>query len=286
MTRKEFMEKVADYAVEHYEQHKILPSMTIAQAIIESSWGTSELGVKAHNYFGMKWNPKCGCDYYEKKTGEQRKDGEYYTVVAKFRKYPTMKDGLKGYYDFIESKPRYNNLKGVTDYKEACMLIKTDGWATSLTYTQTLIKTINIYDLTRYDSMVLDTNATVTADCKFYKGMNEWEGYYRKVTPSQKVKIVKDVSNGWSRVSFNNHTGYIKNTCLKLDDGTELSKYPTRHTIKTVALRSDRKVAKSTKVGSLEPNTDFILRGKDSKWAYIKYQNEFYYVYKSKTNVK
>jgi len=286
LTKKEFMEKVADYAVEHYQEHLILPSMTIAQAIIESAWGTSDLAVKAHNYFGMKWSAKCGCDYYEKKTGEQKKDGEYYTIVARFRKYKSMEEGLKGYYDFIDSKPWYNNLKGVTDYKEACMLIKKDGWATSIAYAKTLITTINTYDLTRYDAMVLDTNATITDDCRFYKNMNEWDGYYRKVTPSQKVKVIKDVNNGWSRVSFNNHTGYIKNTCIHLDNGKELSTYPTRHTTKKVALRNDRKVAKSTKVGNLEPNTEFILRGKDDKWAYIKYQGDYYYVYKSKTNVK
>ena len=155
MNNDEFIKRVGDYAVKHYSKHKILPSLTIAQAILESSWGKSELAVKAHNYFGMKWTEGCGCSFYAKTTGEQRKDGSYYKIVAKFRSYKTMNKGLAGYYKFIDSKPWYNNLKGVKSYKKACKLIKEDGWATSINYTKSLIRIIEMYNLTKYDDLAL-----------------------------------------------------------------------------------------------------------------------------------
>ena len=52
--QRQFIEKVSSMAVEDMKQTKILASLTIAQAIIESNWGRSGLTVKANNLFGMK----------------------------------------------------------------------------------------------------------------------------------------------------------------------------------------------------------------------------------------
>ena len=52
--------------------------------------------------------------------------------------------------------PRYQNLKGVTDYKQACRLIKADGWATDVRYTEKLISLIEKYGLDKYDEEVLE----------------------------------------------------------------------------------------------------------------------------------
>ena len=54
MTNKEFIETIGRAAVAEYERFKILPSLTIAQAILESNWGKSLLSQRAFNYFGMK----------------------------------------------------------------------------------------------------------------------------------------------------------------------------------------------------------------------------------------
>ena len=58
--------------------------------------------------------------------------------------------------------PRYQNLKGVTDYKQACKLIKADGWATDVKYTEKLIGLIEKYGLNKYDEEVLE----VVEKCK------------------------------------------------------------------------------------------------------------------------
>ncbi len=160
----DFIKMIGDAAVSFYSDYGILPSLTIAQAILESNWGRSGLSRDCYNFFGMKWSKGCGCDYKEYKTKEQKKDGSYITITAKFRKYNSVSEGIKGYYDFLQYK-RYQNLRGVTDYNKACDLIRQDGWATSLKYAQNLKSYIKHYSLDDYDLDVLGVvkRYTVTA---------------------------------------------------------------------------------------------------------------------------
>lgn len=169
MTNKEFIPQIGAAAVKHYPTYKILPSMTIAQAILESNWGKSGLAKDCHNYFGMKWTSSCGTDYKEYSTQEQRKDKTWYTVKAKFRKYANVAEGIKGYYDFLNYS-RYKNLKGVTDYRESCFLIKEDGWATDVSYTSKLTKLIKDNALWQYDLQAIYAKAptgTINQDSSF-----------------------------------------------------------------------------------------------------------------------
>lgn len=155
MTNKEFIDMIGKAAVAEYERFKILPSLTIAQAILESNWGRSMLSQKAHNYFGMKAGSSWKGATYNSKTQEQTLAGKPFTVNAAFRAYGSVAEGIRGYYVFLQY-PRYQNLKGVTDYKEACRLIKADGWATDVKYTDKLIGLIEKYGLTKYDEEVLE----------------------------------------------------------------------------------------------------------------------------------
>ena len=152
--QKNFIEMIGNAVVSFYRDYGILPSLTIAQAILESNWGKSGLSKDCYNFFGMKWSKGCGCDYKEYKTKEQKKDGSYVTITAKFRKYGSVEAGIKGYYQFLQYK-RYQNLRGVTDYSKACNLICQDGWATSLKYAENLKNYIKQYGLDDYDFEVL-----------------------------------------------------------------------------------------------------------------------------------
>jgi len=157
MTDTEFIETIGQAAVKYYNKYKILPSLTIAQAILESGYGRTQLAEECHNYFGMKWVNGCNCGFKTYQTREQRADGTIYTINARFRKYDNVEDGIKGYYDFLQYD-RYKNLKGVTDYKKVCNLIRQDGWATDINYTNKLIKLIEQYNLTKYNEMVMSKN--------------------------------------------------------------------------------------------------------------------------------
>ena len=144
----DFIEKVANACIKHKE-YGILPSLTIAQACVESKFGTCGLS-PYYNFFGMKWKKGCGTEYVEKWTKEYT-NGKYEDVLAKFRRYNSFDDGIEGYYKFITGYKRYANLIGCKDVKEACTLIQKDGWATSPKYAETLYSYVKKYNLEQYD---------------------------------------------------------------------------------------------------------------------------------------
>lgn len=170
--QKQFIESIAKACIEHYEKYKILPSLTIAQAIKESGWGKSSLGAKHYNFFGMKWTKTCGTKYVEYNTKEWN-GKEYITIKAKFRSYDNFSYGIEGYYKFITGYKRYSNLIGELDSRTACMNIQKDGWATSPTYGTSLYNDYVIpYDLMKYDDIVLGRtkeNLVKAEETKFTK---------------------------------------------------------------------------------------------------------------------
>lgn len=147
----DFINKIASFVKQFAPQYGIkVYSPIIAQAILESAMGTSELAVNAHNYFGLKYKSNVAAESYVKIGSEQNQDGTYYSGVMMWCKFPSMAYGVKGYFDFI-SAPRYANLKGVTEPEQYLMNIKADGYATSLKYVQNLMNVIKKYNLTQYD---------------------------------------------------------------------------------------------------------------------------------------
>ncbi len=125
-------------------------SPIIAQACCESAFGTSSLGYKYHNYFGMK----CGSAWKGKsvnlKTKEEYTVGQLTTIRDNFRVYDSIEEGVKGYFDFISTK-RYANLKEVNSPRQYLEMIKADGYATSSTYVATNMTLVDRYGLTRFD---------------------------------------------------------------------------------------------------------------------------------------
>jgi len=195
MTNSQFIKKIGAAAQSYYKKYKILPSLTIAQAILESGWGKSSLSKECHNYFGMKWVEGCGCKYKTYITSEQRSDGTYYKVYARFRKYSSIKKGIEGYYKFLQYE-RYKNLKGVTDYKKACELIRKDGWATSLDYTKNLISIIEYNNLTKYDKDVVPKSKKTTSTAAEEKSSAKSFKVGDKVTVNGKIYWGGDGSGG------------------------------------------------------------------------------------------
>lgn len=148
---KEFINNIAPLIqAEAKKRGYKICSTAIAQAVIESASGTSSLGYKYHNYFGMK----CGSSWRGKSvnlaTKEEYTVGQITNIKANFRVYDSMADGVAGYYDFISTK-RYANLKEAITAKQYAEMLKADGYATSSSYVNTLISTVNKYDLTKYD---------------------------------------------------------------------------------------------------------------------------------------
>jgi hypothetical protein len=125
-------------------------SLTLAQYFIESADGTSELATNAKNLFGIKWKQGATeLPHYIKETKEWV-NGGYITVRALFRKYESLAQSVRDHSLFLH-KDRYAPVLLAKDYKEACYQIKECGYATSPTYTQTLINCIERQGFDKFD---------------------------------------------------------------------------------------------------------------------------------------
>ena len=150
---KAFIESIAPI-IQKYAKAKgyKVASPIIAQACVESAFGTSALGKKYHNYFGMK----CGSSWkgasVNMSTKEEYTPGKVTNIKDNFRVYANMEEGVKGYFDFI-NKTRYKNLLTATDAKGYLTLIKQDGYATSSSYITTNMNVVTKYGLTKYDTI-------------------------------------------------------------------------------------------------------------------------------------
>lgn len=158
-----FIEEIAVYVQKYAPQFGIaVHSPIIAQFILESASGTSELATQAHNYGGLKYREgRCpsASGYYVKVGSEQNPDGSYTSSVMKWFKFPNMELGVKGYFEFINTQ-NYTSLKGITDPRTYLELIKISGYATSLNYVENVMAVIEKYDLTKYDPERVATTMT------------------------------------------------------------------------------------------------------------------------------
>ena len=172
MTEKEFVEKIGLYAVEDMKKNGILASITTAQAILESGYGTTDLARAANNLFGMKcflsgntWAGSAwdGQSEYWKLTEEQSPSGMVYKVYVNFRKYSSVSDSiadhsaylLGAYKGVLKETKRYEGLDRERDYKKAAQIIKDGGYATDVKYVEKLCNIIERWNLTKFDDLAL-----------------------------------------------------------------------------------------------------------------------------------
>lgn len=107
-----FINSIKEGAIENYHLYGILPSITIAQAILESNWGRSELVEKGNNLFGIKkgFNWKGEVIHFETKEGFN----EY--ITDEFRKYKSLSASIIDHGLFLKENYRYTRA-GVFDAK-------------------------------------------------------------------------------------------------------------------------------------------------------------------------
>ena len=185
-------------------------SPIIAQACLESAYGTSQLASKYHNYFGMKTGSSWRGKSVNLSTKEEYTVGTLTTIKAGFRVYDNMEDGVKGYFDFIQAK-RYANLKTATTAKEYLEMIKADGYATSSKYVQNNLTVVSKYNLEQYDKIEQPEEEKPTADtkiryarvfnCCFLNCRQEANGKILGVFARDTMLILyKKNANGWYEV--------------------------------------------------------------------------------------
>lgn len=178
MTEKDFIAKIGPLASKDMQESGILASVTIAQACLESGYGSTDLAVKANNLFGMKcslsgntwlsvWDGKSK---YTKQTKEQKPDGTIYTVTADFRKYPDVLTNIRDHSCYLNGamrgdRKRYEGLAGERDYRKAAQLIKGGGYATDISYVDKLCSLIERWNLTQYDKEEMSMSNSSLINC-------------------------------------------------------------------------------------------------------------------------
>ena len=143
----------------------VLPSITAAQAILESGWGSSELAkAPNNNLFGIKDSEDWHGESVTVLTQEYV-NGGYITVNAAFRKYASWNDSVVDHAKFFTStewrKDNYRKVVNETDYRIAAQELKNAGYATDPNYPGKLIRLIEAYKLYEWDAMCNNSISTV-----------------------------------------------------------------------------------------------------------------------------
>ena len=156
LTEEKFTQSIVDSL--KGQKLNILPSVTIAQAILESNWGKSSLAREAKNLFGIKASKDWTGQVYKKQTKEQKATGEVYTITADFRKYGSYLESIKDHDKFFVSTPwrreNYRKVLEAKNYKTQALALRECGYATDLNYGHKLIQLIERLGLQQYDKGV------------------------------------------------------------------------------------------------------------------------------------
>ena len=147
----EFIKAIEDGAIYNYDEYGILPSITVAQAILESGWGQSKLSKDSNNIFGIKADNSWDGESIEVMTSENYND----KIKAKFRKYNSITDSIKDHGKFLSENKRYeeNGLFNSKNYKKQAQALEDAGYSTkkdkygNLIYADMLIYIIQKYNL-------------------------------------------------------------------------------------------------------------------------------------------
>jgi len=149
-TTEEFIEEIGEDCREIAGDNDLYASVMLAQAILESSSGTSGLSIDPYyNLFGIKgdYNGMSAVFY----TQECAEDGTYYTIQAAFRQYPSWRESLEDYKDLLRQDYYAGTWKSNTNSYEDVTAYLQGRYATSDTYARDLNWIIKTYDLTRFD---------------------------------------------------------------------------------------------------------------------------------------
>ena len=142
---QQYIDQYKDIAIEQMQLYHIPASITLAQGLLESGAGRSELTRNSNNHFGIK----CNNNWTGRRT--------YHDDDAKndcFRVYDSAYESYEDHSKFLSGNQRYRQLFQLktTDYKGWAKGLKACGYATSPVYAEKLIEIIQLYKLYQYDS--------------------------------------------------------------------------------------------------------------------------------------
>ena len=146
-----YINKYRDLAIVEMYRSGIPASITLAQALHETNYGTSKLATIAKNHFGIKCKSNWIGDTYFHRDDDYDNRGNL--IKSCFRSYDIDIDSYVDHSNFLMSRPRYSMLfqYDQTDYVSWAHGLKSSGYATDPRYAEKLIAKVKRYGLDEYD---------------------------------------------------------------------------------------------------------------------------------------
>ena len=152
ITIQQYISMYKDDAIKDMMKMGVPASITLAQGILESESGNSDLAKEARNHFGIKCKSYWVGKTYYHKDDDMNDEGQL--IESCFRSYGSALESYVDHSNFLMSTSHYLPLFNYehTDYKSWANGLKSCGYATDHKYAQKLINKIEKYDLARFDA--------------------------------------------------------------------------------------------------------------------------------------
>ena len=150
MKPQDFINALKDDAMVSAAQTKVYASFSIAEAALESAWGTSKLSTQGHNLFGVKADKSWTGDTISFRTREYL-NKQWVFVNALWRKYPSWLGSFTDHAEFLHHNKRYAKAFLSGSVEEFTVEIANAGYATDPLYASKIISIIKQHDLKQFD---------------------------------------------------------------------------------------------------------------------------------------
>ena len=187
-----YIERYKKIAIEEMKRTGVPASIKLAQGLLESAAGKSQLATKGNNHFGIKCGSVWKGKTIEFKDDDRDKNGKL--IKSCFRVYKNPEESFRAHSDFLRDPRkdyRYGPLFDLkpTDYKAWAKGLKKAGYATNPKYPQHLIALIERYDLHQYDKMdLMDVEKDRTIEDK--PKQIEEEEFFAGLTMRNNVRMI------------------------------------------------------------------------------------------------
>lgn len=148
-----FIKQVAPEAEKMDQKYNVPASITLAQAILESDWGSSTLSAKYYNLFGVKSSDTTNSKVL---TTKEYVNGKWIVTSGRFRVYTSWDQSIDAHTLLMvngttDDPQKYTGVTQTSSYTQAAQALQTAGYATDPDYASKLIRVIETYHLNKYD---------------------------------------------------------------------------------------------------------------------------------------
>ena len=219
--QKNFIKMVGEAAKKDMQTSHILASITTAQAILESAYGTSELAKKANALFGIKKNGWTGKTYTVKSKEEE--NGKLVWRTSVFRKYNSYAESIVDHSSYLKTRKAdgknltYKKVVGECNYKKAAQALQNSGYSSYSNYANMLCNLIQKYKLTQYDVLIVTPTSVSNKSDKINV---QW--LQKRLNVCYKGKLAKLSTDGiWGTKTTEIFKAYLKQVELPVKDNAD-----------------------------------------------------------------